>query len=329
MIPKADAPAVAPLQADNLSGVQVSILIPTYKRPDLLRRALLACAAQLGVNFTHVEILVVDNDPEASARPLLEEIKDGWHGPNLLGFNEPRPGISHARNTAVAMARGRYLVFLDDDQCPTHGWLAALLKTAQTTGAGAVFGPVTPQIHCAEGDPLKPLYKAYFSRALGLEDGEDITPLVARMGTQNSLFDREAAPLPSPPFDFDLGKVGGEDSVLLRRLVTKGARLAWSAEALVSETVPEDRCTLSYLRKRRFRDGQIRVLACTRLGRRNAGEVLKWMAVGAAQVGVHGLGWLLTLPLGGHQAAGHLANLHGGLGKLLWGQRFRFPMYGG
>ncbi|WP_413204073.1 glycosyltransferase family 2 protein [Rhodospirillum sp. A1_3_36] len=327
MIPRPDHPPVVTSQTNDSTGIQVSILIPTYKRPELLRRALLTCAEQLDVNFSHVEILVVDNDPEASARPLLEEVKDGWHGPTLLTFHEPRPGISHARNTAVAMAQGRYLVFLDDDQYPTHGWLAALLKTAKATGAGAVFGPVTPHLHCADGDPLMPLYKTYFSRALGLEDGEDITPLVAQMGTQNSLFDRDIAPLPSPPFDFDLGKVGGEDSVLLRRLVAKGTRLAWSAEALVSETVSEDRCTLSYLRKRRFRDGQIRVLACTRLGQRNLGEVLKWMAVGAAQVGVHGLGWLLTFPMK-RQAAGHLANLYGGLGKLFWGQRFRFDMYG-
>ncbi|MCF8479063.1 MAG: glycosyltransferase family 2 protein [Rhodospirillum sp.] len=329
MTPHIDGPKVVPPRAIPPTEIEVSILIPTYKRPDLLRRALRACAEQRDVDFTHVEILVVDNDPDASARPVLDAVKEGWTGPILHAFHEPRPGISHARNTAVAMARGRYLVFLDDDQCPIHGWLAALWKTARDSRAGAVFGPVTPNLHCAEDDPLRPLFMAYFSRVLGLETGEDITPLVASMGTQNSLFDRETAPLPSLPFDVDLGKVGGEDSVLLRRLVTQGARLAWAADALVSESVPADRCTLAYLRKRRFRDGQIRVLACTRLGRHNGGEVLKWMAVGAAQVAVHGLGWLLTLPLGGHRAAGHLANLHGGLGKLLWGRRFRFALYGG
>jgi glycosyltransferase involved in cell wall biosynthesis len=308
--------------------IEVSILVPTFRRPELLRRALLGCATQREVDFTRVEIVVVDNDPEASATPVLEELQANWSGPTLRPLREPRPGISHARNTAVAEARGRYLVFLDDDQHPSPGWLAALWRTARTTGASAVFGPVAPELHCAQDDPLRPLYLAYFTRALGLAEGEDITPFVARMGTQNSLFDRQATPLPSPPFDWDLGKVGGEDSVLLRRLVDKGARLAWSADALVGEAVPVERCTQGYLRKRRFRDGQIRVLACARLGRANGGEILKWMVVGAGQVVLHGLAWLLTLPLGGARPAGHLANVHGGLGKLLWGRRFRFAMYG-
>lgn len=313
---------------------QTSILVPTFRRPELLRRALRACAGQQGLDPATVEVVVVDNDPAGSAAPVIADLRADWPaaGPALVAVHEPRPGISHARNTALATARGPIVVFLDDDQSPSPGWLAALLATASRSGAGAVFGAVEPDLACAPDDPLRPIYAAYFRRALDDEaDGADITDRVAYMGTQNSLFDRRRTSFPEPPFDPDLGRIGGEDSVLLRRLVERGARLAWAPAARVTESVPAARCTVGYLRRRRFRDGQIRTMTCARAEtRRQHLMVPVWMGLGTIQAGLGAARWLVAVVRRDRVAAvRHLSSLHGGLGKVAWGRPFRFPMYGG
>lgn len=314
----------------------VSVLIPTYRRPVLLARALSGCVAQRGVDVTRVELVVVDNDPAGSAAATLDTFRASHPalattGPRLVAIHEPRPGISHARNTALALAGAARVVFLDDDQCPAPGWLAALLATASATGAAAVFGPVDPELDCAPDHPLRPFLTAYFGRAVPRPDGSDITDLAARMGTQNSLFDRDVLVLPCTPtpFDVDLGRVGGEDSVLLRRLVAAGGRLAWSPGARVTEHVPAHRCTLAYVRRRRFRDGQIRVFAGQRVPRPRRWAVPLWMAAGLAQAGVHAVLWTLGLLRRRADRGRHVAQIWGGLGKVLWMPGFRFPLYGG
>ena len=115
------------------------MLIPTYLRPQMLRRAIDSCLAQQGVEAPF-EIVVVDNDPQQSGRPLVEEIAASAAVP-VRYVPEPRAGISHARNTAVASAAGRYVAWLDDDEEATPGWLAAFWSTMRRSGADIVVGP--------------------------------------------------------------------------------------------------------------------------------------------------------------------------------------------
>ncbi|GEO80602.1 glycosyltransferase family 2 protein [Pararhodospirillum oryzae] len=306
----------------------VSVLIPTFRRPTWLRRALLAVAAQSGPDPERVEIVVVDNDPNASAQRVLAALAPSWQGPALISVHERRPGISAARNTAVALARGPCLVFLDDDQWPEPGWLRALLETHDTSGAGIVFGPVVPHLGADETDPLRPLLARYFGRTFALEEGASLTGRGMALGLRNSLLDRRRLRLPDPPFDPDLGRTGGEDSVLIRRLIAQGARLAWSPGAVVNESVPRPRCTVTYVRRRRFRDGQAHILAGVRLGRAGLPSVILGMVAGGLQALAHALAWVIVRPLGRARAARHEVGMWAGLGKLLWGRPFRFPLYG-
>lgn len=64
---------------------------------------------------------------------------------------------NQARNLGARLARGKYLVFVDNDIFVEPGWLASLTKCAEDTGAGVV-GPVylegepnDPLVHCAGG----------------------------------------------------------------------------------------------------------------------------------------------------------------------------------
>lgn len=301
----------------------VSIVIPTYNRHASLERALRSALRQAsGERFT-VEVIVVDNSPEANAAPVVRAVAGATA--SLRFLHEPRTGVANARNAGVADARGRWVAFLDDDEEAAPGWIACLVETARKTGADAVFGPVTAQADGGgEIGPLAP----YFSRCIDRPDGADITELVAYLGTNNSMFDRERCLKGGRTFETSLNESGGEDSLLLRQLVLGGRRFAWSAQAGVIEWAAQKRLNWAYVRKRKFLSGQIRVFVNQMIGPRHWIVIPGWMAIGLAQfVAGHVLAWTLWLvdPVKSEKAA---ATASGGLGKVLWATRFRPALYG-
>nr|AIA87420.1 CAZy families GT2 protein [uncultured Syntrophobacter sp.] len=59
--------------------------------------------------------------------------------------------IALARNAALAAAKGRFLLIIDDDEWPEPGWALALIDAQSRLNADAVFGPVLPRYE--EGTP--------------------------------------------------------------------------------------------------------------------------------------------------------------------------------
>ena len=149
--------------------IETSIVIPTYRRPADLERAIVSVLAQQGV-ATGFEIVVIDNDPEGSARPLVDRLAE--QSPVTIRYvHEKRPGISHARNTGVASATGRYLAFLDDDEEADPDWLAHFLDTLQKFGADAVVGPVLPRF--PDGAAIDAYRRRVYTRDARLPTGTD------------------------------------------------------------------------------------------------------------------------------------------------------------
>lgn len=301
----------------------VSIVIPTLNRPKALARALASARAQTGVEDLEIEILVVDNSADGNARAGVEALAAA-PGPAIRYVAAPVPGVANARNAGVAAAKGDWIAFLDDDEEAAPDWLASHVATARRTGAAAVFGPVGAE---AEDDkPIGPL-APYFSRFLDLPDGTDVTGRAAYLGTNNSMFERAACLGGDQPFDASMNEIGGEDTLLLRRLVAEGKRFAWSARGIVTEWVPERRLNWAYVRKRKFLSGQIRVLTHWKARPPEWLHIAFWMAAGSIQIVLHGLAALAFAPIDPIRAEKARVKLHGGLGKLLW-MRSRPALYG-
>lgn len=94
---------------------QVSIIIPTYKRPNGLKRAINSSLEQ---TYKNIEIIVVDdNNPNTKNRKETELVmKDYKKYPNIkyLQHSENMNG-SVARNTGIKEAQGHFIAFLDND----------------------------------------------------------------------------------------------------------------------------------------------------------------------------------------------------------------------
>ena len=306
--------------AQSRAMVETSIVIPSYRRPLDLERAIASVLAQEGV-ATAYEILVVDNDPEGSAAPVVAAMAASSRAP-IRYAAEPRPGISHARNTGVAHAAGRYLAFLDDDEEAAPHWLSHMLATIERFGADAVVGPVYPRFP-AEAGEIDAYRRHVYTRDARAPTG---TALL-RWNIGNSLFDKARCFVEAEPFSPRLGRTGGEDTVFLRQLTRRGRRMVWCGEAVAWETVPADRLDAKYLLRRAFRGAQTATFVCTVVKPRELGRALRLMAGGCLQAALYGPVALALRALEHEQWLPMMAKAVAGLGKLLWHPSLHLRMY--
>jgi len=121
-----------------LPQVPVSIVIPTCNRPDDLRRCLDALHRERPIRPR--EIVVVDNRP-GPASPTPAVVRDF---PDVRLVEEPKPGLSYARNCGFAAATGDILIAIDDDVVVSEGWLERLVAPFARREVMAVTGHVLP-----------------------------------------------------------------------------------------------------------------------------------------------------------------------------------------
>lgn len=234
--------------------VPVRVAVCTYRRPDrlagllphLLEQVDDATSAGDPGTAVDVDVVVVDNDPHRSARPVVEALGDE----RVAYEHEPRRGISAARNRALDSAEGRrLLVFVDDDELPRPGWLAHLLRTWAATRPAAVAGHVVARF----AQPLDPWIAAgeFFVRGTWPTGTE--RPAAA---TNNLLLDLDRLRAHGLRFDPAFGLTGGEDTMLTSRLTAAGERIVWCAEAVVDDVVTPARSTRRWVLDRAASHGR-------------------------------------------------------------------------
>lgn len=103
-----------------MSIPDVTFIVPTYKRNDLLRKCIDSILCQKGAEF---EILLVDQNENASAKYIVENIKD--ERVKYLPYTRVM-GVSAARNHALGQAEGKFVAFVDDDDQLCENYLARM-----------------------------------------------------------------------------------------------------------------------------------------------------------------------------------------------------------
>jgi glycosyltransferase involved in cell wall biosynthesis len=123
-------------------GLQVSVVVPTYRRPDLLQRCLEALLKQT-MDRSAYEIVVVDDGQTDDTRALVERLAAQTQGLPLLRYLRPQGtrGPAAARNRGWRAAGGEVVAFTDDDTLPQPDWLEQGWA-AMAAGAPALQGAV-------------------------------------------------------------------------------------------------------------------------------------------------------------------------------------------
>ena len=123
---------------------RVSVIIPTYKRPENLKNALASVVEQ---DYSDIEVIVVsDNGNESEFAEETRQIVSSFDGKKnncnvvLLEHSVNRNGAA-ARNTGILNSTGEYICFLDDDDIYLPGRLSKSIEVLKATNktVGAVY----------------------------------------------------------------------------------------------------------------------------------------------------------------------------------------------
>ena len=259
--------------------MHLTIAMLTYRRNDYLAQVipeLLAQADDVCDAQTTASVLIVDNDPQAGARAVVEAARAALAGEQpqtaeppeqavlsepsgsadsdkatlrLVYVHEPEPGIVAGRNRALSQAHGSdALVFIDDDEIPSPGWLKALVSTWRAQGCAAVTGPTPPTF---EVDP-----SAWVTASGAFDSWEAADGAQVRSAdTGNLLLDLAVVEDLGLRFDPRYGLTGGEDSLFTRQLTRAGGVIRFAAGAVVTKRVPAARARRTWVLERSLRSG--------------------------------------------------------------------------
>ncbi|RAG80299.1 glycosyltransferase family 2 protein [Streptacidiphilus pinicola] len=217
----------------------VSVVIGTHDRPTMLRDCL---DSVFRVDYPEFEVIVVDNAPHSEDSAHL--VRERYRG-RVRYLREPIPGLSRARNRALAVAGGRIIAFADDDTLVDPAWLAAV---AECFALSEAIGCVTGLILAAELETAAQAAlarhgdfgKGFVRKQWSLDDPPDdpLFPFSAgRYGSGANMAVRTDLLRRLGGFELATGPGtharGGEDLLAFLRVLAGGHALAYEPDAVV------------------------------------------------------------------------------------------------
>jgi GT2 family glycosyltransferase len=152
----------------NIQAPLISVVVPTYKRPDLLQRCLSALLVQ-SLARDAFEIIVCDDGPSAQAKAVAMQAAQRGNGRPNVRYLEVRDtqGPAGARNLGWRNAAADVIAFTDDDTVPEPGWLQAGLDgmaSGVQAAVGQIVMPLPPRASDYQRDAAR-LCQAEFATA--------------------------------------------------------------------------------------------------------------------------------------------------------------------
>jgi GT2 family glycosyltransferase/glycosyltransferase involved in cell wall biosynthesis len=114
--------------------IQTSIIIPVFNKAEFTAQCLDSLVKEL--DFSQVEIIVVDNASSDNTEEVLARFAEFVR----VISNERNSGFVDACNQGAAAAKGKYLVFLNNDTVVLPGWLERLVETIEAEPAVGAVG---------------------------------------------------------------------------------------------------------------------------------------------------------------------------------------------
>lgn len=245
----------------------------TYKRAHRLAALVRAMRAQVcPVPF---ELLAINNNSPDDTLQVLHGLVNEPGAP-LHVVTETAQGIVHARNRAIEESlNSRILVFIDDDELPMPGLLQAVCHAVLEEGAECIGGRIDIDF-TPHGRPrwLNEELEGFLGRldhgpqALWVEDNS--TPLWSGNIAYDTCLFRD-----DPGLRFDArynragdGVGGGEDAMLFRRLLERGAKIRYRPDMAILHGVEAWRLERRYFINLHYQAG-------LRFGRYQLGDYSK------------------------------------------------------
>jgi GT2 family glycosyltransferase len=140
-----------------------SIVIPAFNGAALTKSCLLGIERSIRADRIQYEVIVVDNGSADGTSHLLESWASSRANARVVSLGR-NLGFARACNEGAGLARGRYVVFLNNDMLPTPGWLENMIRLAEDKPRVGIVGS-------------KLLYPDRRIQHLGIVFGRDKNPI--------------------------------------------------------------------------------------------------------------------------------------------------------
>lgn len=236
-----------------LSSLDVSVILCAYtqERWKMLIEAVQSLRHQS--NALREIIIVVDHNPT-----LLERVRNELQ--DVLAIdNHEEQGLSGARNSGVAVARGALVAFMDEDAIAIQGWIDQLAESYSRPEIIGVGGAIVPRWQ--GGRPS--WFPQEFDWVVGCTyRGLPTTATTVRNFIGCNMSFRRNALVDVGGFRNGIGRagallVGGEETELCIRITQRWPNvvLRYQPQAIVHHWVPCSRATWSYFVRRCYAEG--------------------------------------------------------------------------
>lgn len=224
----------------------------TYQRPKMLHDSLMSLSEVEFPKDILVEVLVVDNDENQSAKSIIENIQPAFSC-KINYCNEPKRGLAKVRNRLVAEAvkmGASHIALFDDDELLDKNWLKNHVdfynKNAEvliSSGPSfAKFLKKSPKYIEKNNIFVTSTSKATGTKRKACASGNVFFP--ASILTKQDIH-----------FDEKYNFMGGEDGDYFFRASNSGYTIMWNNEAVAYEMIDASRANLMWILKRYYFHG--------------------------------------------------------------------------
>jgi GT2 family glycosyltransferase len=141
--------------------MNVTVIIPTLRRPEVVTRAVRGALEQLEEGDSCLVVVQGNEQDRAATRRAISIWLGGPEEPDESGaprqglriIDQPEPSLTAARNRGLLMANTPYVAFLDDDAVPRRNWLSELLRPLREDRADLVAGRLCEVPNLTTNDP--------------------------------------------------------------------------------------------------------------------------------------------------------------------------------
>ena len=202
---------------------KISVVIPTFNRPDCLKVCLEALARQR-LAKDDFEVIVVDDGGDGELEAILEPLSDSL---TVRLVRQKNSGPAGARNAGVEQAVGEFVTFTDDDCAPEENWLR-MFEQRLEQDPSRMYGGQT--INALEYNTYSRASQSLVDFLYGYYNAD---PDRARFFTSNNMAVHRNTFLAARGFDSSFPRASGEDRELCDRWLHLGMKMSFVPEARV------------------------------------------------------------------------------------------------
>ncbi len=224
----------------------LSIIICTYNRDKHIRRALESLVQQ-DYDHSAYEIIVVDNNSNDKTSEIIKQFKQEHPDFNIVLTGEKQQGLSFARNKGLALAKGDYVSYIDDDGIAHKDYVGQIKQyTEQFPDDVAFGGKVLPKYEKGK----EPAWMSpYIERIISIVDlGDDVKVLKKIYPVGCNMFFKKSVLDEIGGFNTAL-KLRSDDKYIFLKIREAGYRVLYLPKVVVWHFIDDFRNSLDYVKK--------------------------------------------------------------------------------